>query len=258
MTISTRSKFYYGYTVDQDNQAIDFNEGAGELQASLNIGNYTMTELAVEVARALTAAGTQEYSCTVNRNDRKYTISATSNFDLLFISGTRSAVSAKELLGYITDQLIQNSYTSANSTGNEYKPQFLLQDYVTPDDLREANFAQVNESASGIVEVVRFGIRKFFEFNITFITNIAQGFDAPIENNAQGVEDARAFLQFITDKNKIEFMPDRNTTSTYYKILVEKTAGNSNGTGYRLKELYSKNLAGYYETGKTQFRLIED
>lgn len=55
--IRTKSKFYYGHTIDSDNNLLDFKEGAGtELTATLNVGEYSLTDFVTEVARALNAA----------------------------------------------------------------------------------------------------------------------------------------------------------------------------------------------------------
>lgn len=257
MTVKTRSSFLYGYTIDQSNLSIDIDEGSGYLPVELNVGSYTATEMAVEIARALTDIGNQEYSCSFNRVTRTFTISALSSFTIDFATGPRLGTTAGLVLGFTVD-VSGTSVESDTATGTVYKPQFLLQDYVHPDDFQEANYVNINESASGIVEVVRFGKRKFFEFNISFITDIAQAYNGPIENNPSAVSDTRLFLRFATDKNKFEFMPDRNDVNTYYKVLLESTPASGDGVSYRLQELYSRGLIEYYETGKLRLRLIED
>jgi hypothetical protein len=255
--ISTKSVFYYINGVSSDNFYLDFDEGSGELSAEVESGNYTMAELASQVEAALNSAGTQAYSVTFNRQARSFTIAAPGNFDLLITTGTHVGVDVFSLIGFTGADLTgADSYTGV-AAGRAYLPQFRLQSYVDQDDLRKSIQPSVNKSASGIIEVVRFGIEKFYEFNIMFITDIEQGNLSLIETNLSGVSDARDFLRFITTKSEFEFMPDRDNRNNFYTVLLESTDEASDGTGYRLKELYTKNLPYYYETGKLVFRVME-
>jgi hypothetical protein len=154
------------------------------------------------------------------------------------------------------DLTATTTYTGATVAGDAYSPQFKLQDYVSKDDLQEAVDATVNETASGKVEVVKFGTRQFYEFNIKYATDISQT-TGVITNNATGVADLRRFLQFLVTKAPCEFMPDSATTSTFDNVILESTEQSSKGVGYKLKELYDQNLPGYYQTGKLRFRVVE-
>mgnify|MGYP003628405145 FL=1 len=51
-------------------------------------------------------------------------------------------------------------------------------------------------------------------------------------------------------------MPDRGDVNVFFEVLLEKTAASKDGLGYRLKELYNKNLTGYFDTGKVTLRKI--
>jgi hypothetical protein len=243
--------------VTNENFYLDFDEGSGELSAEVEAGSYTPEKLADAVANAMNTVGSQAYDVTFDRVERRFTIQATANFDLLITTGTHVGVDVFELIGFTgADQTGDNAYTGA-LTGNQYTPQFLLQDYVDQEDLRKSIQPSVNKSASGVVEVVRFGIEKFFELNIKFITDIAQGNGSVIETNLSGIADARAFMRFLTTKAEVEFMPDRGDRNTFYTVFLESTEEERDGTGYRLKELYTKDLPYYYETGKLVFRLVE-
>lgn len=255
--INTRSVFYYIESVTNENFYLDFNEGSGELSAEINSGHYTHTGLADVIAEAMNAVGTQAYTVTFNRSSRTFTISASANFSLLTTSGTHAGADIFSLIGFTgADKTGANTYTGTAS-GSEYKPQFKLQEYVDPEDLQKAVQASVNKSASGITETVTFGIEKFFEFNIQFITNIDQGAGSVVETNLTGLNDARLFMRFIVSKRDIEFMPDRDDRDLFYTISLESTEESSEGVGYRLKELYTKNLPYYFETGKLVFGLVE-
>lgn len=258
--INTRSSFYYiEESIDTINLWLDFDEGSGEISAQVDPGSYTPTDLASAVEDALNdSLGVNTYTVTFNRTDRTFTISSTVAFDLLITSGTHAGTDVFSILGFTGADLTgASTYTGAEAV-TEYRPQFYLQDYVDQEDLRKSVQATVNKSASGIIEVVKFGTEKFFEFNIRMITDIDQGVHTWVENNATGVSDARLFMRFITDKKDLEFIPDRSDPATFYKILLESTEESKDGTGYRLKELYAQGLVGYYETGKLVFRLIEE
>ena len=257
MSLSTRPIFYFDYVVDENNFAIDFDEGIGELQASLNVGSYTPTDLATEVARAMSLVGNLVYTCTFDRDTRLFTISSTSAFDLLFSTGTRVGVSASGLLGFLpNDFTTLTSYEGTVETGETFEPQFFLQDFLDFDDIESINFSATNESGSGIVEVISFGRRNSIQFNIKYQTNRQQSARAPIENDSQGVENLRTFMKFAITKAPIEFMKDKNNRSNFDTIFLERAPGGSRGTGYKLKELGNEKLDGFYQTGNLRFRRV--
>lgn len=254
--ISTISSFWYGMVIDETNQYINFDEGGGELTATLTAKDYSHTGLATEIARAMTESGGQTYTCTLTRATRKFIISATSNFDLLASTGSQVGSSPWTLIGYTaTDKTGTNTYTTENAGGSEYLPQFWLQNYVSTDDFQEYASSSINESGSGLVEVISYGINQFMECDIKYITDIDQT-GGVITTNATGLIDARAFMQAITKKSKIEFMEDKDTPSTYETFLLESTSQNRTGVGYRLREEYGRGLSGYYSTGILKFRKV--
>ena len=255
--IETKSSFYFIESVDESSFYLDFDEGGPEIFAEVGSGHYTHSDLALAIQNAMNSVGGQSYSVIFNRDERTFTISASSNFSLLISSGTHVGANVFSLLGFTGPDLTgSNSYTGEQA-GIEYLPQFKIQDWVDQEDLQKAAYASKNKSANGIVETVTFGIEKFFEMNILFITDIEQGAGSLIETSVNGVSKARNFLRFITSQREIEFMPDRNNKSIFYKLILESTEESSDGTGYRLKELYTKNLPYYFETGKLVFRLVE-
>jgi hypothetical protein len=142
-----------------------------------------------------------------------------------------------------------------NASGSEYYPQFMLQSYVPPGNFVESVEATVNESADGRVEVVRFGTRNMIEMDIKFITNKTMD-GSIIRNNPTGLADALDFFNYVSQKKKFEFVPDVTSTSTYHKVILEKFPGNSNGTGFKLRELLSENLPDFYETGVMTLRVV--
>lgn len=255
MALSTFSKFWFGHTVDSSNYAIDFNEGGSELQASIAYGNYSPTEYLTAVKTALDAAGALTYTVSLNRTTRKITISSTSTFALLANTGTRASVSAWDMLGYTTasDKTGASTYTATNETGDEYKPQAIMDAHIPSENWLEKNDASVNESASGVVQVISFGDVRYIQGNIR-LANDNTSYQSQIETQANGVANLRSFMDYLVSKSKFEFMPNRDAPSTYYKCILESTEKSKNGVAYQLKEL--KNASGYFETGKLVMRVI--
>lgn len=256
MSLRTFSAFYYGHIVTSDNNLVNFSEGSGELTATLNIGSYTLSEFVVELGRALNAAGGQVYTVSVNRTNRRITISAPGTFSLLTQTGSQLANSAFSLMGFdnASDKTGTNTYTSANGSGSEYLPQFILQDHVATDHWQQSAYASVNKTADGRIEVVRFGTENFLQCNIKYATAYP-GDGQVIKTNATGVTDLVAFMNNITQKCPIEYMADISDRETFESIILESTPDSRDGVGYKLREMYDKGLPGYFETGVLKFRV---
>lgn len=263
--ITTKSKFYYGHTIDADNNYLDFKEGAGsELSAVLNAGEYSLTDFVTELARALNAAGSLTYSCSLNRTTRVITISAGGAFTILGATGTHVNISVLELAGFAaSDTSSATSHAGTSGSGSVWYPQWTIQNYVSFDDNVSSVDGIVRESTSGVIEAVSYGRRYIMEGNFKFITNVRQGpmssanASMELENDTSGVENARAFLTYAITKSPLEFIPDRSDASDFETCILESTPESSDGLAFKLKELYSINLSGYYETGILTFRRVE-
>jgi hypothetical protein len=261
--IDTRSTFYYGYRIESQpqNGFLNIDEGAGEVTFEIPVGTYTLSTLVESLRNTLLTQGTLDYSVSVDRQTRRVTISATTNFDLLTNTGTNVGSSAWTLLGFdiSADKTGSNTYTSDFASGDSYSPQFFLQSYVDPEDFQGKQQASKNVAADGTtVEVVNFGIAKFIEMDIKFITSradIADGIN--IVHNPTGVEDARRFLKDITELSEFEFLPDATDAGTFFRCILESTPDFPDGTGYKLKELFNRNLRDVYETGVLKMRVID-
>ena len=257
MALSTFSSFYYGQVVDVRNNILNFNEGFGEEAAEIQINSYTPTDIAIATQTALNVIGSLTYNVTFNRSDKTFTISADGPFDLLISSGSQFGVSIFPTLGFTGPDLIgQTSYTGNLPGPSEYIPQFILQDYKNKDMLKNRVAASINEAASGEIEVVSFGLRKFVEFSIKFITNkeiLSHNFII----NKTGFEDAVNFLTYLISKGQFEFMPDKEDPDNYNKLIVESLDSNTEGVGYQLKELVEIGLPDFYEINNIRCRVIE-
>lgn len=256
--LETKSTFTFGHTITQDNQSMPFSEdGIIELVASFRIGAYTLNDFATEMARAMNEVGTLNYIKTLDRTTRKITISGDSNFHLYVVSSTLTSASPYSLLGFTTERTGSSTYEGDLGSGFAFNPQFLLQKYVDFKDNQMANEVTVNESASGKVQVVKYGNINFMECNITLQTNIRQEKGSIIDDSATGEDDLRSFMQYITTKAPIEFIQDRDNQDVYKECFLEKTSTNKDGTGFKLKELYAKKMPFWWESGLLTFREIK-
>lgn len=256
MSLTTFSKFYYGHTIDSTNSSIDFNEGSGPLLAVLNRGDYSLTNFLAEIKRAMEAVGTNTYTVSVDRATRKITISTGSNFSLLVSSGTHLGTSAFGLMGFTgSDRTGASTYQGNAGSGFEYKPQAILFDHIAPENWVDKNDAVVNSSASGRVQAVSFGTVRYAQLNIKLATNkTVSANQVGIENQVNGLDNLRAFMEYGITKAEFEFIPDRDTPSSFYRVLLDRTEDAKDGTSFKLKEL--KGGPGYFESGKLVLRVI--
>lgn len=257
MALETKCKFYYGIEIVQDNNSLDFDDGTGEISVAIPVGVYSPQEIALKIASLMTNAGSQTYAVSFNRSTRKLTISSTGNFDILISSGTHSATTLYQTLGYTggSDLTGASSYLAPSQCGFEFIPQFYLLDYVPVEHNVRSVQASINETATGNVEVVRYGTKRFMECSIDLITNKKILDTTYWTYNPQGVEDALSFLGYATQKSKLEFMPDQTKVEEYITLILESTEEDQTGIGFKLKEMLDYG-PGYYRTGKLVFREI--
>ena len=255
--LNSYSAFTYGHTINDDNKYLNFNEGATELTAEIEVGSYTLEAFKDAIALAMNNASgvTLEYTVAVNRSTRLITLSSTSNFTLLVATGTQASSSAFLLMGFSGADLTgANNYTGNNASGSYFEPQFMLQKFVDFIDNVKTVQASVNQSASGSVEVVSYGVVRFMECNITLQTNIKQGKGSALKEDLAGYDNLRAFLSYCITKAPIEFIPDLEDQNTYTDCLLESTRESRDGVNFKVKELYSRGFAEYYESGIITFR----
>jgi len=259
MTVKTYSSFSYGHNVTIDNNQLPFSEnGVDELIGQLRSGGYTIESLATEMARAMNDIGTFNYTATVDKTNGLITVVGDSPFFLYVTSSTLSSISAYEILGFTTERSGLSTYEGDIRSGKLFEPQFLLQSYVDFVNNQKANNVTVQESASGKIQVVKYGDVNFMECNITLQTNIAQGKGSVIKNDVAGYDNLLDFMQYVVTKNPIEFYKDiDDPDNTSIDCLLEKTPADSKGTGFKLKELYSRGFADWWETGIISFREIK-
>lgn len=257
--INTHSKFYFNYAVTADNQSLDFDEGDGEVHANVAVGTYSLTDLLDAVATAMNDAGVNTYAVSVNRSTRIISIESEGEeeFDLLVSSGTRVGSSVWSVIGFTgADRTGENTYAGNLAAGDEYKTQFMLQDYVPTEHKIGASDGVVNKAASGRVEVFRFGEERFMMCELKWVTDAVMPTGHSIRNDQNGVSKLQEFMAYLITKGPVEFMPDEDTVSTFETLILESTEKDKNGIAFELKELYGKGLPGVYESGKLTFRKL--
>jgi len=80
------------FTINEDiNDKIDFDEGGGELWATLDPATYTTAELIAHIQTKMRATGAFLYEVTIDSDTKKITIAAPSTFSLLWKSGTHGS-----------------------------------------------------------------------------------------------------------------------------------------------------------------------
>jgi hypothetical protein len=253
--IETKPLFYFGIQITEPNSWIDFQEFAGPVKSvQLNLGNYTPSTFATELARAMTSGSTLEYVATLDRATRLITITTTTNFRFLQGTGPHSGDGAWNEISFGGDTGYALFHTNINAVGDEWRPQFLPQDWVEFDHNVSSVDGTRKESTNGAVETVSFGLKYIMEMNFTFITN--RYVDGPFDNDKAGVENALAFLNYATTSADLEFMQDRDQPDNFQLCILESTPENQNGLAFKLKELYGKGLPGFYETGLLKFRRV--
>jgi len=256
VAIKTKSSFLYGFDITNSNKFLDFQEGSTEYNAELNIGAYTLDALAIEIASKMNALSSNNYTVTVDYPTRLLTIAGDSNFSLLVTTGANSGSDVFSLIGFSSDQTGSNSYTSSSVVGSEYLPQYPLQNYTPFNHIERSSEAKVNESASGVVEIVEYSRVNFMEANIRYVTDITQSVNSPITNNANGVSDYLNFIQYAVQKKPLVFIPDIADYNTYTNCILESTPESNKGVEFKLKEIRQGGLAFYYESGSLTFRKL--
>jgi hypothetical protein len=258
MALSSHSLFYYGHKIDENNNLIDFTDSPGgpEKTAELPVGSYTFTKFLEVVTAAINAASSLDWSFSIDRSTRIVTLTSSGAADLLFGTGTNFLNSPASLLGFDqVDVLNSTSFVGTSPSGSSWAPQFPLQDYKPKTVNKKLVNAVVTKSASGDnVSVQSFGVDRLIKFNAKYITNNPT--DGVLRNNPSAVEEAIAFMDYVVEKNPIEFIEDEDSPGVFDKVYLESSPNGSDGTSYELTEYYDRGLPEYFETGLLTFKVI--
>lgn len=250
--LKTYSKFYYGLEIIETNCYIEFQDVGDQMAVTLDVGQYTLAGLLVELLRVLNFNGAQVYTGTLDRATRQITISAPGPFKLFTNTGATKDTSAFPVLGFNTDTDYEgeDSYTGELGMGKEWAPQFFLQSYVPSKQNRKAIDASVKKSTNGKIEAIRFGVEWRMSCEALFITDIPHPSTSPIRTNTNAYDDVLDFMDYATKKAVIEFMADESDPSTYEVFKLDSTESDPTGMGFELVEEYDQSMPGYYRTGK--------
>jgi len=257
--IKTRSQFYYGLEITIYNQYIDFQEGSGPvLQAKLALGQYSHSELIIELAKKMNEIGDGLYVWDFNRTEMLMSVSCDINFKLLCGTGSHSTSGIWEMLGFdLTDKTGSNAYTGTQKSGSNYRPTFYLQNYVSTEQNISPVESSLNKTGSGRRELVIFGLEKLMECEIYYITNFYQPEGGPIEYDSNAFSNCKSFMDYIIKGGHFEFMENRANPNIYETLQLKSTSDSQDGISYRIEEMVDKGLQGYYRLNKLVFRKIE-
>lgn len=255
------SAFYYGHTVTKNNRVINFRDAGltspEQYAALVSFGSYSLSEFGNKVAQALNSAGDQEYTVTLNRATRKFTISADANFELLLDTGFNKTISVFALLGFTgnVDLSGANSYEADSPSGDAYTTQTALYNLIDFPDNKEKAEAAIKNTPAGITEVVSYTTLERLKCDLPIITNYVP--QKNIRETATGIEEVRHFMDYAINKAPIEFIYDYTDPDNYVTCILDKTKKSRKGVGYQLRERVKDSLPGYYELNGLEFLKIE-
>lgn len=259
MSLNTIPEFIYGHRVLAGvNDKIPFDEGSGELNATITPDDYSMEELALAITTALNATGANTYVVSVDRATRIFTIEADANFDLLAATGSTVGTGVFATIGFqATDRTGADTYDGQDASGTVYRPQFVPQLLGQSRFNRSPVDESLQEAADGTQKLIKFGNRRFVEMEIKEITDEPQVGCSQIEENLNGVQNAIDFMEYITEKTRIEYVTDPSTPSVFEKLLLERTPQSRNGTSHSLAREYGRGSPNYFTTGRLVFRKVD-
>ncbi len=259
MAVNTHSLIYYGLEVTELNRYIDVTNGTTTKVAKLSLGGYTPNELLTELSLQLNKAYPSEYNFTFDRTTKLFNFKSSVPLTIKFNTGVNSTQSVASLLGFTNASDIVFNSTGINSSISsvkEYRTQFYVQSYLDPKHNKKAVDGQINKSASGKVEVVKFGNERFMECEFKFITDIIQ-IEGSVVRNTANVQGFIDLMEWLTEKRNIEFMLDESKPNEYKTYMLESTPKDQKGLDYELDEMYDQELALYYKSGVLKFKLME-
>lgn len=250
--IMTKPAFLYGYVINADTTYINFREDIVELTARVKPGRYTFTDLAAEVATAMSLAGNQIYTVTTDRVNRRFTISADNNFEILFDTGSNKGLSPSSIIGFGTmDYTGANTYTGS-TTGKIYSPTFWPQSHTGTKHWKGYKDASIIETGDGDVETFApSGLVSYMEMEFKFITDLNPG--DPWDANENAVDEVLDFLSYAITKGYMEYMENRDTVEEYQTVVLDSTPQSKDGILFKLLPQGS-GWPDWYRTGKLVFR----
>lgn len=214
--------------------------------ATLQLGYYTPSSLAIEIDRAMSAADTvSNFTVSITRtsNAAKITITSSSGYlKLLFLSGPRTASNVALAAGFLVQdyESLTGSIAGPNTAGYVLETEYAAYNYLSPEMVRNV-FGVVNVSASGDKEAVVWSTQKYFQFEFRY------------EPEAKVMTDWRDFLTWCILQRPIECIPDQTLPATFYEATLETTDADGKGLAYKMIEMLP-DFPFNYRTGTLKFR----
>jgi len=254
MALKAKSLFLYNYQITPLNASIDFrNVAAGPvIQATLNLGYYSLTSLLNEIVRAMQFVDSAyTYTATADRTfasgtQNRVTISTNgTHLELLFGSGPRSASSVATLIGFNpTDQTGATTYTGTSTSGTIMIPNMVGYNYLGPEMMHKV-FGARNVSASGVKESIVFSIQQFITIQFKY------------EPYANIISNWLPFSDWAIQQRLFDFTPDITNPTTFYEVTLDKTGADGNGMAQNYKEMLP-DFPNLYDVGTLTMRINED
>lgn len=251
MALKNPSSFLYGIEITTFNNAIDFQivSMGPVLQATLNLGFYSLEDLMNEVFRAISAADPSNlYTVSADRSyaggtQNRTTIDTTGSYlSILWNSGPRAATTACFILGFAkVDSTGATSYTGTSSTGTILLPTLVGYNYSAPTRYKK-NYGVCNVSTSGLKESLTWAIQQFI--GVQFMYEPESYVDSAWQ----------PFMDWAMQQRAFEFTPDITAPNTFYSVTLEQTTADGKGLAYEFKEMLP-DFPFLYDTGMLKMRI---
>ncbi len=244
--------FIYGYNVDSSNNTIYFKEAAdiNERSFTIDSGSYTYRQLGQVIEDGLNNAGADNYTVTTNANTRTYTVASDNIFDLL---ANFDIDSLWPTVGFTVDEMAIASSTGSE-TGNIYYPQIPLQNYTPFEDTKVSISPNQTIAIQGTVRASTLGRVKRMKCSFEYITEKKFLYGSVIKTDENAFQNTRDFMDYITDKNVVEFIEDRTNFNIFKRCVLVRTRQSSQGLDYELENLDNNNFPGFKRISGLEFQ----
>lgn len=253
MALTDKSLFLFSFQVTESNSSLDFKAASGGpiLQATLTLGFYSLTSLALEIAYQLNATDPyHNYGVSVDRTisgglqNRVTIVSNGTYFSLLFLTGPRNTSACYSLIGFAkTDRTGSLSYTGTLSAGTAMVTTWYGNNYLPPDIFKKV-FGTVNISVSGIKETISYQIQRFTQVEFKY------------EPQTKVLSDWDTFFEWAIQQREFDFTPEISSPNTFFNVTLESTGYDGKGLGAKMTEMLP-DLPFHYTTGLLTMRIVQ-
>jgi len=195
------------FEITDTNKYIDFNEGGGELTAILTTGTYDATSLCTEIKTRMDAVGGLTYTITYSDTSNKFTIAGSGAFTILWQSGTNSANSVGDTIGY---------NVTADDTGGSSYPG----DYPRIHSAAAVEIESYDQSAITTIGCALFGLNLLSAYQILKLQRYTGSAWEDIGNFEYDSTNKRAII-FFTQKSASKYrvyIRDRENPLGYIQV----------------------------------------